>query len=424
VGGGFHRYSVDERWHVPHFEKMLYDNAQLARLYLHGWQITGDERYRTVAVETLDFLLRELRHPDGGFFSSQDADSEGVEGKFYAWHWDDLVDLAGEDVARFYGASPEGNWEEGLNVLWIPDHGASQPDDLDDARHRLFEAREKRVRPATDDKVLASWNGLAIQALAQAGRALGEPGYVDAAEAAAGFVLSALRREDGRLLRSWRDGKAGGPGYADDYAMMAAACLSAYESTFDLRWMGEARRLAEDLIRQFHDSERGGFFQTGEDAEALVLRPKDLFDNAVPSGNSVAAEVLLRLAHLTGENEYERAGVSALRVARTLIQRAPSMFGHALGAADLYVSPLKEVAVVGDLTAEPTLRLVREVWGRFLPNAVLAAGRPGDEEAARLVPLLAGREPVDGKPAAYVCERFTCKLPVSEPEELAAQLGG
>jgi uncharacterized protein YyaL (SSP411 family) len=424
VGGGFHRYSVDERWHVPHFEKMLYDNAQLARLYLHGWQVTGDDTYRAVAVDTLEFLLRELRHPDGAFYSSQDADSEGVEGKFYAWAWDELAGTAGEEAARYYGASPEGNWEEGLNVLWIPEPGASPPEGLQEAGRRLFEAREKRVRPATDDKVLAGWNGLAIRAFAEAGRALEEPRYVEAASAAAGFVLSALRREDGRLLRSWRDGRAGGPGYLDDYAMMAAACLSLYEATFDLRWVAEARGLASELIRLFHDPDRGGFFQTGVDAEALVLRPKELFDNAVPSGNSVAAEVLLRLAHLTGDDAYERAGVSALRVARTLIQRAPSMFGHALGAVDLYVSPSKEVAVVGDLEAEPTQRLIREIWSRFLPNAVLAASDPRDEEAARLVPLLAGREPVDGKPAAYVCERFTCKLPVSEPDELAAQLAG
>jgi uncharacterized protein YyaL (SSP411 family) len=421
VGGGFHRYSVDDRWHIPHFEKMLYDNAQLARLYLHGWQVTGDGAYRAVAVATLDYLLGEMRHPDGGFYSSQDADSDGVEGKFYAWGWDELVELAGEDVARFLGAAPEGNWEEGGNVLWIPEQ-ASPPEGLEEARRRLFDTREQRVRPATDDKVLASWNGLAIQTLAEAGRALDESRYVEAASAAAGFVLTDLRREDGRLLRSWRDGRAGGPGYADDYAMMAAACLSLYEATFDLRWMAEARGLADDLIRLFHDSERGGFFQTGADAEALVLRPKDLFDNAVPSGNSVAAEVLLRLSHLTGEEEYERAGVSALRVARTFIDRAPAMFGHALGAVDLYVSPSKEVAVIGDLESEDAKRLIRELWSRYLPNAVFAAARPGDGEAAGLVPLLAGREPLDGKAAAYVCERFTCKLPVTDPQGLAAQL--
>jgi uncharacterized protein YyaL (SSP411 family) len=422
LGGGFHRYSVDARWHVPHFEKMLYDNAQLARLYLHAWQVTGKEGLRAVAVDILDYLLREMRHPEGALFSSQDADSEGVEGKSYVWTWEELVELAGEEVARFFGASPDGNWE-GTNVPWVPEHSASPPAGLEEARRKLFEARGRRERPATDDKILASWNGLAIQALAETGRALGKSRYVDAATTAARFVLSALRREDGRLLRSWREGRAGGPGYVDDYAMMAAACLTLYETTFDVRWMAEARGLAEDLIRLFHDPDRGGFFQTGEDAETLVLRPKELFDNAVPSGNSVAAEVLVRLAHLTGDESYERAGVSALRVARNLMERAPTMFGHALGALDLYVSPSKEVAVVGDVDAEETLRLVYEVWSRYLPNAVLAASRPGDKEAAQLVPLLAGREPLNGKSAAYVCERFTCRLPVSDPEALAAQLG-
>jgi uncharacterized protein len=422
VGGGFHRYSVDDRWHVPHFEKMLYDNAQLARLYLHAWQVTGDDGCQAVAQDTLDYLLREMRHPEGGFYSSQDADSEGVEGKSYVWGWEELLEVAGEEVARFFGASPEGNWEEGPNILWLPKPGASPPAGVEEARRRLFEARERRVHPATDDKILASWNGLAIQALAEAGRALGESRYVEAASSAAGFILAELRREDGRLLRSWRDGRAGGPGYVDDYGMTAAACLGLYEATFDLRWMAEARLLADELIRLFHDPDRGGFFQTGEDAEPLVLRPKDLFDNAIPSGNSVATEVLLRLARLTGEDGYERAGLSALRVARNLIGRAPTMFGHALGALDLYVSPSKEVAVVGDLDSEETRQLIRAVWSRYLPNAVLAATAPGNEEAARLVPLLAGREPLDGKPAAYVCQRFTCKLPVSDPEALAGQL--
>jgi uncharacterized protein YyaL (SSP411 family) len=422
VGGGFHRYSVDGRWHVPHFEKMLYDNAQLARLYLHGGQVTGDAAYTAVAVDTLEYMLREMRHPDGGFYSSEDADSEGVEGKSYVWTWDELVEVAGEDAARFYGASPEGNWEDGANVLWIPETGASPLAELNEARGKLLEARERRPQPATDDKILASWNGLAIQALAETGRAVEESRYVEAASAAARFVLSALRRDDGRLLRSWRDGRPGGPGYLDDYSMMAAACLTLYETTFDLGWMAEARRLADELIRLFHDPDRGGFFQTGEDAERLVVRPKELFDNAVPSGSSVAAEVLIRLARLTGSETYERAGVSALRVARNLIERAPTMFGHTLGALELYVSPSKEVAVVGDLDAEETRRLILEVWSRYLPNVVLAASPPGDQAAAQLIPLLAGREPLNGKPSAYVCERFTCRLPVSDPEALAVQL--
>jgi uncharacterized protein YyaL (SSP411 family) len=295
-------------------------------------------------------------------------------------------------------------------------------EDVRQARARLFDAREGRARPSTDDKVLASWNGLAIVAFAEAGRVLHERRYEEAAAAAADFVLTALRREDGRLLRAWRDGRTSGPGYADDYAMMAAACLSLYESTFEVRWIEEARSLAEELLRLFHDPDAGGFFQTGSDAEALVIRPKELFDNAIPSGNSVAAEVLQRLTLLTGEAKYETAGVSTLRAARDLLPRAPSMFGHTLGALDLYVSAAKEVAIVGDPGAEDTKRLVEEVWRRYLPNVVLAVSAPGDRDAAAAVPLLVGREPLDGRAAAYVCERFACQRPVADPEELAAQL--
>ncbi|HEX8930918.1 MAG TPA: thioredoxin domain-containing protein, partial [Actinomycetota bacterium] len=245
LGGGFHRYSTDGRWLVPHFEKMLYDNAQLVRVYLHAWQLTGRARYREVAARTADYLLRELRHPDGGFFSSQDADSEGVEGRFFVWDHDELVRVGGEPAARFLGASPRGNWE-GTNVLWTPQPAAAVAEqagtsveelehEVEEARARLFQAREARVHPATDDKVLAAWNGLAISALAEAARILGEPHYMDAAVAAAEFVLAALRGPDGRLLRSWRDGRQGGPGYLDDYACMAEACLTLYETTFDLR---------------------------------------------------------------------------------------------------------------------------------------------------------------------------------------------
>jgi hypothetical protein len=417
LGGGFHRYSVDDRWHVPHFEKMLYDNAQLARLYVHAWQVTGRERYRQVAEATLDYLLREMRHPDGGFFSSQDADSEGEEGKFFAWTWDELAALVDEDSARALGAAPGGNWEDGKNVLWLP----SGDPPSDDVRRRLFEARERRVRPATDDKVLAAWNGLAITAFAEAGRAFEEPRYVDAAVAAADFVSKHLRRDDGRLLRSWREGRASGLGYLDDHALMAEACLTLYETTFDVRWFAESRALADALLALFRHDEGGGFFQTGSDAEALVIRPKELFDNAVPSGNSAAASVLQRLSLLTGEVEYERAGVGALRVVRDLMVKGPHMFGQALSALDLYVGKSREVAIVGDPSAEDTGRLVREVHGRFLPNVVLAVGSP---EANGSVPLLADRLAVDGKATAYVCERFACQMPVTDPEALAAQLAG
>ncbi len=434
VGGGFHRYSTDERWHVPHFEKMLYDNAQLARLYVRAWQATGVERYRTVATGTCDYLLREMQHPAGGFFSSQDADAEGVEGRSFVWSWDELVGAIGEPVATALGAVPSGNWE-GTNVLWMPhplggvaDEYGMDADGLeravDEARATLFGLRETRTQPATDDKVLAGWNGLAISALAEAGRVLGDPRYVDAATRAARFVLSELRDPGGRLLRSWRDGTAGGRAYADDHALMADACLALYETTFDPRWFDDARRLTDELLRLFQDEERGGFFQTGSDAEALVVRPKELSDNALPSGNSVAADVLLRLAHLTGEPAYERAGLSALRLVRELMAEAPAGFGHALGALDLAIGPVREVAIVGSPGDPATRALVDEVLvRRFLPNHVLAVAAP-DDAALRTVPLLEGRTAVDGRPTAYVCERFTCRLPVTEPAALAEALEG
>jgi hypothetical protein len=435
VGGGFHRYSTDERWHVPHFEKMLYDNALLARLYTRAWLVTRDDRYRRVAAETCDYLLREMRHPDGGFFSSQDADSEGVEGRFFVWSWDDLVSATSEAVATAFGATPSGNWE-GTNVLWIPAPLPAVADELEvdaaelaeaveRARGDLREIRERRVRPATDDKVLAAWNGLAISALAEAGRAMAEPRYVEAAVGAAEFVLDRLRDDDGRLLRSWRDGRGGRPGFADDHALMAEACLTLYETTFELRWFTQARALADALVRLFRDPERGGFFQTGSDAESLVVRPKDLYDNAVPSGNSAAADVLLRLAHLTGEPDDERVGVSALRLVRDAMAGAPSGFGHALCALDLSLGPVREVAIVGDPRADATRALAAEVAGkRFLPNHVLAVAAPDDAPARQAVALLAGRTQLREGPTAFVCERFTCKLPVSDPEDLAAQLTG
>jgi hypothetical protein len=435
VGGGFHRYSTDERWHVPHFEKMLYDNALLVRLYVHAWKVTGFERYRRVATETCEYLLRELRHAEGAFFSSQDADSEGVEGRFFVWSWDELVGIAGEAVATAFGATPDGNWE-GTNVLWrpVPPEAVAaemelDPEDLagqlETARAELFEIREGRTHPATDDKVLAAWNGLAIAALAEAGRAFGEAEYVEAAVRAADFVLTHLRDDQGRLLRSWRNGRAGRPAFADDHAAMADACLVLYETTFELRWFEQARALADELVRLFHDEERGGFFQTGRDAEALVVRPKEISDNAVPSGNSLAADVLQRLAHLTGETGYENAGVGALRLVRDQVAGAPSGFGHALCALDAYLSPVKEVAIVGDPGSAETRALVAEVTvNRFLPNHVLAVSSPGDHASSERVALLRDRPQRNGHATAYVCERFQCRLPVTTPVELVEQLGG
>jgi uncharacterized protein YyaL (SSP411 family) len=422
VGGGFHRYSTDGRWLVPHFEKMLYDNALLTRLYTHAWQATGEDRYAAVAGRTADYLLRELRHGDGGFFSSQDADSEGVEGRFFVWSFQELVSIAGEPVARHLGATPEGNWE-GTNVLWTPspagDELAAQ---VAAALPRLFEAREARAHPATDDKVLAAWNGLAISALAEAGRSFGEPRYLDAALGAAGFVLEALAGDGGRLLRSWREGRKGGPGYLDDYACMAEACLTLYETTFELRWLREARRLAGAMVELFADPGGDGFYQTGRDAEQLVVRPRELFDNAVPAGSSVAAEVLQRLGRLTGSADWEQAGISALKPVLGVLGRAPTGFGHALGAADFALARVREVAIVGRPGATDTGALLAEVWGAYQPNRVVAAAGPDDAAAQGEVPLLADRPALEGRATAYVCEHFVCQRPVTEPADLAAQL--
>ncbi len=427
LGGGFARYSTDATWLVPHFEKMLYDNAQLAQLYTRAWLVTHEERYRRVATETLEYLLRVMRHPGGGFFSSQDADSEGVEGKFFTWSWDELSDLVGEEVAKAFGAEPGGNWagedRKGTNVLRRPDGVEPPGQDLEDARRILLAERERRVRPATDDKVLTAWNAMAIQAFAEAGRAFGNEAFTRAATAASEFILSNLRRDDGRLLRSWRDGTTGGPAYADDHALLASALLTLFSRSGELRWFHEARRLVDDLVRLFADPERGGFFQTGADVDALVIRPKELYDNAVPSGNSAAAEVLQRMALLTGDQELERIGVSAIRLVRDALGRAPTGFGQALSALDLYLGPAHEVAIMGAVDEPATMALVDEVLAvRFLPNIVVAIAAPGDDEAAEAVTLLRDRPQVDGLPTAYVCQRFACRLPVTGVKELADQL--
>jgi hypothetical protein len=419
VGGGFARYSTDEKWHVPHFEKMLYDNAQLAQIYTHSWLQTRNEDHRLVAERTLEYLLREMQHPEGGFFSSQDADSEGVEGRFFTWTWDELRELVGEPVAVAFGASPGGNWE-GTNVLWHP----SKADRIEEARTVLFEARQLRVPPATDDKILATWNGLAIRAFAEAGRAFANPALVEAAVRAGEFATAHLMRE-GKLRRSWRDGVVGGPGFADDHALLGLAFLTLYETTFDLRWFTAARRLADELVESFLDEERGGFYQTSKHHERLVVRPKELYDNPTPSGNSAGAELLLRLSLLEGDVEMERAGVSALRLVRDLMAQAPAAFGHALCALDLYLGPSREIAISGEPSDPRTQALVDEVHSkRFLPNVVIAVAPEDDQEAAGKVALLRGRKGEDGKPTAYVCERFACLLPVTEPSDLAEQLVG
>ncbi len=419
IGGGFARYSVDARWAVPHFEKMLYDNALLARAYLHGWQVSGEERFERVCRETLDWALREMRGAEGGFCSALDADSEGVEGKFYVWSVDQLRDALGpsdetEQAIAYFGATERGSFEHGLNVL---EARGEMPASFEEIRRKLFEARSPRVRPGLDDKRLTAWNALMISALAEAGAVLEDDRYLAAAVGCAEFVLTELRDSDGRLLRTWKEGRARIDAYLEDHAFLLEALITLYESTFEPRWYREAVTLADTMIERFEDPERGGFFTTGSADAELPVRRKDLEDSPIPSGNSAAALGLLRLSLLSGEGKYERYALGALRLLFPLAVRHPLAFGHLLRAADFYVSPVREVAIVGasGAGADELLRVVRN---GFRPHLVLAAAAQEDGD----VPLLAGRSPVEGHAAAYVCEHFVCGAPVTGPEELAASL--
>ncbi len=437
LGGGFHRYSVDAHWLVPHFEKMLYDNAQLASLYLHAWLATGDAEYRRITEETLDYILREMAHPAGGFFSAQDADSEGEEGKFFVWSDDELrAALPDAEMARaalaYWGVSGGPNFE-GRNILCVPREPAAVAEELGlspdrlagliaGARKILFAIRDRRVHPGLDDKVLASWNGLALAAFAEAGRALDRPDYTAAAVKSGEFLTSAMLN-GGRLLRSWKDGQARIKGYLEDYAMVGAGLLALYEATFDRRWLEESRRLAEGALSLFWDAEKEIFFDTGADQEALVVRPRNLYDNAVPSGSSVAIDWLLRLAVFFGEERYEPLALKALRPMADLMGRHPSGFGRYLTALDFHLGPVAEVALVLPAGPEDAASLVREIFGRYLPNRVVVGAAQGSPAAAGM-PLLTDRPAVDGRPTAYLCRRFVCQAPVTDPQALARQLAG
>jgi uncharacterized protein YyaL (SSP411 family) len=417
LGGGFARYSVDAGWLVPHFEKMLYDNALLARTYLHGWQAFGHERYRRVTEETLDWMLREMRGPEGGFYSALDADSEGEEGRFYVWTPAQLGEVLGEgagEVAAHYGVSEGGNFE-GASILHLPGGaGGPRPEGLEEARRALHEARAKRVWPGLDDKRLASWNALAIAALADAGAALDREDYLEAAREAAGFVLGSMRNEEGRLLRTYKDGRAHLNAYLEDHAFLLEALLTLYEATFEQRWFDEARALADTTIERFGDGERGGFFTTSNDHEELIARRKEIGDHPIPSGNSAAALGLLRLAALTGERAYERQAEGVLRLFARPAAGHPEAFAHLLRALDFHLAGTKEVALVGDDLAG----LAAVVRDELRPHLVLAGGKEGTSSP----PLLANRPMVDGRPTAYVCESFACRAPVTDADTLNAAL--
>jgi uncharacterized protein len=431
IGGGFARYSVDAAWLVPHFEKMLYDNALLARAYLHGWQALGHERYRRVCEETLDWMLREMRGPEGAFFSALDADSEGEEGRFYVWTPDEIrAALIPEDpvptncikfspqqvenLMQFYGVSEAGNFE-GRNIVHLA-HGADapEPDGLAEARRALYEARSQRVWPGLDDKRLTAWNALAIAAFAEAGAVLEREDYLEAARGCAEFVWEQMQDGEGHLLRTFKDGRAHLNAYLEDHAFVLEALLTLYEASFEQRWFERARDLAETTIERFGDPRRGGFFSTSDDHEALIARRKEIGDHPIPSGNSSAAFGLLRLAALSGERRYAEQAEAVFRLFAGPAVQHPESFAHLLRAIDFRLSPTKEVALVGDDLAA----LARLVRSEHRPHLVLAAG----PEGSKAPELLEDRPAIDGKPTAYVCESFACKAPVADPESLAALL--
>ena len=434
LGGGFHRYATDAKWLVPHFEKMLYDNALLSRMYLHYYQVTRDESARHIAEGTLDYVVREMTDAAGGFYATQDADSEGHEGKFFVWTREEITAALGEEDARlfcsYYNATPEGNFE-GKNILNVTKPVAAVAESenvsverlqnaIDRGVEKLFDIRDHRIKPARDEKVLTAWNGLMLASFAEAAAVLEREDYAQVARRNARFVLGNLSR-DGLLLRTYKDGQAKLNGYLEDYAFFIDGLLNLFEATGEFEWLAEATTLARKMLDEFWDEDEGGFFFTGKSHEDLIVRSKDYFDNATPSGNSVAADVLLRLGLLSGEADYARRAVTVFRLIAAPMQRYPQAFGRALCALDFHLSSPKEIVILGDQGSTDTKALKREVWRHFLPNKVVVqasfAASPTDA-----IPLLQGRAPINNQATAFVCEQYACKQPVNRPEDLAMQL--
>ena len=431
IGGGFARYSTDREWLVPHFEKMLYDNSQLARLYLHAFQVTKNPFYKRIVEETLDYVVREMTHPAGGFYSSQDADSEGVEGKFYVWSEAELKAVLGDDFKPFsiyYDISPHGNWE-GNNIPNMPRSHAEtaeilklDPNNLEQlinrSKQKLYEVRSQRIWPGLDDKILTSWNGMMMAAFAEAGRVLNRPDYTAVAIKNAEFLHATLRTADGRLLRTWKEGSD--PkynGYLEDYSFLADGLLALYETTFDERWFIWLVELVEKVTEHFADEQNGGFFDTSDDHEALIFRPKEQQDNAIPCGNSTMALVLSRLALLTGDGKLAEEAEKMVGSMVEMMERYPLGFGQWLNAATQIMGEGREIAIVhsGDLaSAQP---LIRTAQASYRPYDVIAVGT-----ADSAIPLLHNRPMVDGRPTAYVCRNFACQLPMTTSSELEKQL--
>ncbi len=430
LGGGFHRYSVDSRWLVPHFEKMLYDNALLSRVYLGAYLLTKKPLYRRIVEETLDYVLREMTSPEGGFYSTQDADSEGHEGKFFLWSPDEVFKVLGQEdgdlFCRYLDVTENGNFE-GRSILNVPRpaalvarlNGVPEQRILEVARRGralLLRQRERRVKPGRDEKVLTAWNGLMLRSFAEAARGLGRHEYRLAAVAAAECVLARARRE-GRLLRSYKDGKARIAAYLEDYAFVIDGLVSLYEATFDPRWLEEAIGLANVAVELFTDEQGTGFYYTSREDEPLIQRPKELYDGAVPSGSSVLAGAFLRLWKLTNEEQWASRACTVLEPTAAPMELHPQAFSNYLCALDFYLAPVREIAILGDPQDAATQTLLSEVSGRYLPNSVVACGLDNSSP-----PLLAGKSRVGGKPTAYVCRDNACEAPVTDPAALGRLL--
>ena len=435
LGGGFHRYSVDERWLVPHFEKMLYDNALLSRLYLEAYQLDPQPLYARVVEEILDYVVREMLNPEGGFYSTQDADSEGHEGKFFIWTPREIGEILGEEkgkvFCRYYDVTAQGNFE-GANILNVPrplEQVARElslsPGELSrilsEGRQRLFREREKRIKPHRDEKILTGWNGMMAVSFVEASVVLQRADYLEVARRNARFLLKHLCRK-GRIFRTHKDGVSKLRGYLDDYANFVEQLLALYQATGEREWLDEAVIYNDAMLEQFWNREQAAFFLTGKEHEKLVTPVRDVYDNATPAGSSVAVFNLLKLAILTGTMEYRSIAETNLESMRLPLTRYPGGFGYLLGAADFYLGPVKEIAVVGDPESGETRRLLEVVHGRFLPNKVVAILDPNATDGAGDLPLLEGKTLVKGRPAAYVCENYTCKAPVTEPSQLELAL--
>jgi uncharacterized protein YyaL (SSP411 family) len=438
LGGGFARYSTDARWLVPHFEKMLYDNALLANVYLEAYQATADAGYARVARETLDYILGRMTSSEGGIYSTEDADSEGVEGKYYVWTLAELHEVLGADhagtFAYVYDVTEAGNWEH-TNILNLPKpiaqaakllgrEEAELRRELDEDRAKLLAVRDRRVAPGKDTKVLTSWNGLMIGPLAEASRILGDDRYLEAARRAAAFLLDRMRTDDGRLLHAYKDGQAKFNGYLDDYANLIDGLTRLFEASGEVRWIAAALDLCGVMIAEFADADAGGFFYTGKSHEALVARQRDAFDNATPSGNAMAATALLRLAALTGREDLEAAGRGTLESVQYVMEQAPMAAGQSLIALDFLLAPPQEFALVAGTEPAEFRAVLERLWSRFLPHKVVApAPLPPAPELVQVVPLLADRPAREGRATTYLCERFACRAPVVGVAGLDAALG-